>query len=215
MKKILSILSIVAAAVMMTVCVSCKKDEPSKSLDFSKMSLELVESLYGQDSATVVSALIEQGFEQFRVVDTPMKPYYYLNKSYGLAYGFTFEKMEITEVMGQILNLEEKDKELYLENEQKLTDKHLTYFIGFVKKDNEFICTENTKEYLQWIKENYIVNQSLYANSKLYYSHEWYSDPKEPIYYNGYMIYIGKSDPDDPYGSYNYAKYGCGYDPYK
>lgn len=59
MKKILSILSIVAAAVMMTVCVSCKKESSANpqivTVDFRNASTDYIESFLGKDESFFLS----------------------------------------------------------------------------------------------------------------------------------------------------------------
>lgn len=60
MKKILSILSIVAAAVMVTVCVSCKKNEPSSSED----RIALAVAALGTDGKELTDYLTKNGFKK-------------------------------------------------------------------------------------------------------------------------------------------------------
>ncbi|MCQ2336435.1 MAG: hypothetical protein MJ010_04545 [Paludibacteraceae bacterium] len=215
MKKILLFMSFVAAAVMMTVCVSCKKDknEPSKSFDFSNMSLELVESLYGQDSATVVSALIEQGF----VLDTKSyfgeNKYNYINKSYGLDYGFDFVNNKVEFLTAHKLYPTQNDKKTYIIYHKQLKEKHFPYFISeLMDKDYENReCTENAEFFLENIS-NKSNSYGTYANDNIYcqIGYGETSDPNMKIYYE---ISYGKSDPDNPFNEYNFAKYGCGYSP--
>lgn len=211
MKKKITILSIVAAAVMMTVCVSCKKDEPSKGLDFTNLTLELLESCLDKDSATIVNALIEQGFAKSRPkTDADQERYsncYYENKSYGIGYGFGINNNKIDGAKGIILYPKEKDKELYTDCQNKLRNRKLPYFNGIYGENLEN-CTDDIETFFEsGIKSKYSI--ASYANEAKTYAAVW-TNFKDEVHF-GISCVI--SYPDDPFSDFNFTKYGCGYNP--
>ncbi|MCQ2336845.1 MAG: hypothetical protein MJ010_06680 [Paludibacteraceae bacterium] len=220
MKKIISILSVFTVAVIVTVCISCKKDEPSKSLDFSNLTMELIESCYGQDSVSVVNNLVEQGFIQGGEIYHGMHVCY-MNNSYGLEYQFAFENKKVIGINGRKSYATAEDRKQYLKDEQNLINKHLPYFQGACA-DNEWnpggvvykFCTDMAKEYLEYIEKNkYSMNYVDIANDNVVYGVSWLNDERDTnkSYYN---IHCCKSDPNDPYSDYNFVKHGCNYDPW-
>lgn len=215
-------MSIVTAAVMVTVCVSCKKNDDGNvtRYDFSNMTMELIESCYGQDSASVVNSLVEQGFIQGGY------PYHgmhvcYINNSYGLEYQLAFKNKKVIGINGSKSYATAEDKKQYLKDEQNLINKHLPYFKGMCADDDwnpgglvKKFCTSMAKEYLEYIEKNKFISSFVdVANDNVVYGIGWMKEENSTNII--YSISCSKSDPNDPYSDYNFIKHGCNYNPWE
>ncbi len=145
MKKILSIASVMALFVVVTL-ISCKKDEPKTfDGDFTNLTVELLESTLGVDSALIVDKLLKDGFvkDQYRN---------FVNDSYGLSYMLQYENGKVIQCIGtNDVRLSGADKwMLFKQENEKIYARNYALFRGSIVDFKQMpffeICTKNPKE---------------------------------------------------------------------
>lgn len=146
MKKILSIASVMALFVVVTLISCNKKDEPKTfDGDFTNLTVELLESTLGVDSALIVDKLLKDGFVKDQYRD-------FVNDSYGLSYGFQYENGKVIQCLAENdVRLSGADKwMLFKQENEKIYGRNYALFRGSVLdfKQTPFfeICTKNPKE---------------------------------------------------------------------
>ena len=157
MKKLAkNIVLMLTALFLISMATSCKKDEPKPTFngDFTKISIELLESTIGIDSALVIEKIIKDGF----VINEDMYPTIeYINNSYGLQYDFSISNGKIESITGSKDSSNDKKtlKDFFTQANDKMTSKNLPLFKGtadniFTTKVN--ICEKNNladKDHIQ------------------------------------------------------------------
>lgn len=206
MKKILSIVSVMALFVVVTL-TSCKKDEPKTfDGDFTKLSVELLESTLGVDSALIVDKLLKDGFVKDQYRD-------FVNDSYGLSYGFQYENGKVIQCFAENdVRLSGADKwMLFKQENEKIYGRNYALFRGSVLdfKQTPFfeICTKSPKEMKTLIDKYEYPNanwSTCYNNGNVAYSIEASS-----THWVALVVEVKNGKLKDGYSIFDCAMFDC------
>lgn len=158
MKKILSVLSIVTAAVMVTVCVSCKKDknEPEEKteekIDFRNATTDYIESFLGKDEAYFLSEAEKCGMIK-EIEGRDRKFGRFRNSILGISADYNLENGKIIDIEYYIEDQKEENKKKNYEKFRScfknLNRKNYSAFKGFtqVNKELPYTCFKDINEF--------------------------------------------------------------------
>lgn len=193
MKKILSVTLAMSLIAVITFTSCSKKDEPKTfNGDFTKLTVELMESTLGVDSALIIDKLKKDGF-----VATSKDCY--RNDSYGITYAYLYFKggklysMDSEQEYKDMLLLKNK----FREENDKLVNRNYAFFKGKAY-DNEYfhiaLCEKNPTDFQQIVMNaDYPSYESSYSDAKIVIGLLQY------VYSSGqsFGIYVSQCD-DDP-----------------
>lgn len=165
MKKILSIASVMALFVVVTLISCNKKDEPKTfDGDFTNLTVELLESTLGVDSALIVDKLIKDGFAKTEYDG-------YVNNSYGISYFLEFEDGKLIVINGGIeFRTAQELKNMFITENSKLVAQNFSWFKGMAYTHEEgdtpkqALCEKNPTTFQQQ------ASNTNFAQIKGYYS---------------------------------------------
>jgi len=164
MKKLLS-LTAVAALITLATLSGCKKEEPSFNGDFTNLTVELMQSTIGVDSALIVDKLKKDGF-----VITEYDSY--INNSYGLIYSMQYKNGKLVSIVaGKQYTDELLQKNKYIEENNKLVSKNYPLFKGQAKEKEAgeyVICEKDPYAFQTKVSNtNYPIYFSYYSDTKI------------------------------------------------
>lgn len=164
MKKLFS-LAALAALITLATLSGCKKENPTFTGDFTKLSVELIESTMGVDSILVADKLLKDGF----VYDGQYGGEY-KNNSYGLTYRMVCDAGKIIQFMGYVdSKLCATDNiALFKQENDKMISRRCACFKGFIydftTSPVSNTCTKNQQEMKTYIENMEFVQRMAFSN---------------------------------------------------